>query len=47
MNENSNKVVRQKKEAPALDFRQLGQLCLSNWYWILVSMVACVLIAGI
>ena len=47
MNENSNKVVRQKKEIPALDFRQLGQLCLSNWYWILVSMVACVLIAGI
>ena len=36
-----------KEEKPAFDFRQLGLLCLSNWYWILVSMVACVLIAGI
>ena len=47
MNENSNKVVKLKEEKPAFDFRQLGLLCLSNWYWILVSMVACVLIAGI
>ena len=36
-----------KEEESALDFRQLWQLCLSNWYWILGSMVACVLIAGI
>ena len=36
-----------EEEESAFDFRQLGQLCLSNWYWILGSMVACVLIAGI
>ena len=36
-----------EEEESALDFRQLWQLCLSNWYWILGSMVACVLIAGI
>ena len=47
MNENSNKVVKLKEEKPAFDFRQLGLLCLSNRYWILGSMVACVLIAGI
>ncbi len=47
MNENSNKVVKLKEEESAFDFRQLGLLCLSNWYWILGSMVACVLIAGI
>ena len=47
MNENNNKVVRLEEEESALDFRQLWQLCLSNWYWILGSMVACVLIAGI
>ena len=47
MNENNNKVVRLEEEESAFDFRQLGQLCLSNWYWILGSMVACVLIAGI
>ena len=47
MNENNNNVVMLKEEESAFDFRQLGQLCLSNWYWILGSMVACVLIAGI
>ena len=36
-----------KEEESVFDFRQLWQLCLSNWYWILGSMVACVLIAGI
>ena len=47
MNENNNNVVMLEEEESAFDFRQLGQLCLSNWYWILGSMVACVLIAGI
>ena len=47
MNENNNNVVMLKKEESVFDFRQLWQLCLSNWYWILGSMVACVLIAGI
>ena len=47
MNENNNKVVRLEEEVFIFDFRQFWQLCLSNWYWILGSMVACVLIAGI
>ena len=47
MNENNNNVAMLKEEESAFDFRQLWQLCLSNWYWILGSMVACVLIAGI
>ena len=47
MNENNNNVAMLEEEESALDFRQLWQLCLSNWYWILGSMVACVLIAGI
>ena len=47
MNENNNKVVRLEEEVFVFDFRQFWQLCLSNWYWILGSMVACVLIAGI
>ena len=47
MNENNNNVAILKEEESAFDFRQLGLLCLSNWYWILGSMVACVLIAGI
>ena len=47
MNENNNNVAMLEEEESAFDFRQLGQLCLSNWYWILGSMVACVLIAGI
>lgn len=36
-----------EEEESALDFRQLWQLCLSNWYWILGCMVACVLFAGV
>ena len=47
MNENNNKVENLKKEKSAFDFKQLGQVCRSNWYWFLGSMVACVLIAGI
>ena len=47
MNENNNNVVMLEEEESVFDFRQLWQLCLSNWYWILGSMVACVLIAGI
>ena len=47
MNENKNNLVKLKEESPALDFRPLRLMCLSNWYWILGSMVACVLIAGI
>ena len=47
MNENNNNVAMLKEEESVFDFRQLWQLCLSNWYWILGSMVACVLIAGI
>ena len=47
MSDNSSKVVKLKEEVYASDFKQLRPLCLSNWYWILGSMVACVLIAGI
>ena len=47
MNENNNNVVMLEEEESAFDFRQLGQLCLSNWYWILGCMVACVLFAGV
>ena len=47
MNENNNNVVMLEEEESALDFRQLWQLCLSNWYWILGCMVACVLFAGV
>ena len=36
-----------EEEESAFDFRQLWQLCLSNWYWILGCMVACVLFAGV
>ena len=36
-----------KEEESVFDFRQLWQLCLSNWYWILGCMVACVLFAGV
>lgn len=36
-----------EEEESVFDFRQFFQMCLSNWYWILGSMVACVLIAGI
>lgn len=47
MNENNNNVVMLEEEESAFDFRQLGQLCLSNWRWILASVIACGLIAGI
>ena len=36
MNENNNNVVMLEEEESAFDFRQLGQLCLSNWYWIVM-----------
>ena len=47
MNENNNNVVMLEEEESAFDFKQFGQLCLSNWRWILASVIACGLIAGI
>ena len=43
-NQNQNVVM---EEESAFDFQQLWNLLLKNWYWVLASMVACVLVAFI
>ena len=43
-NQNQNVVM---EEESAFDFLQLWNLLLKNWYWVLASMVACVLVAFI
>ncbi len=47
MNETINNNPILEEEESAFDFKQLWNLFLHNWHWIVLSMVACVLIAGI
>lgn len=47
MNENINNNVVLEEEESAFDFKQLWTLFLSNWHWILASMITCVLVAFI
>ena len=47
MNENSDNTVMLEEEESAFDFNDLWQLFLSKWYWILLSMVACLFVAGL
>ena len=47
MNENSDNTVMLEEEESAFDFNELWQLFLSKWYWILLSMVACLFVAGL
>ncbi len=44
MNENNNPVILEDEES-AFDFKQLLNLFILNWHWILISMIACVLVA--
>ena len=39
--------ARQQSNAPIFDFQQLWALVLINWHWFVVSVVSCILIAGI
>ena len=45
MSENINNNVVLEEEESAFDFKQLWTLFLSNWHWILASMITCVLLA--
>ena len=47
MENNNNQNVMLEEEESAFDFKQLWNLFVSNWYWILISIVTCVLIAFI
>ena len=47
MNENSDNTVMLEEEESAFGFNELWQLFLSKWYWILLSMVACLFVAGL
>lgn len=47
MNDNINNNTILEEEESAFDFKQLWNLFLHNWNWIVLSMVVCVLIAGI
>lgn len=47
MSENINNNVVLEEEESAFDFKQLWTLFLSNWHWILASMITCVLVAFI
>ena len=47
MSENINNNVMLEEEESAFDFKQLWTLFLSNWHWILASMITCVLLAFI
>lgn len=47
MDNNNNQNVMLEEEESAFDFKQLWNLFVSNWYWILISIVTCVLIAFI
>lgn len=45
MSENINNNVVLEEEESAFDFKQLWTLFLSNWHWIIISMITCVLLA--
>lgn len=47
MENTNNQNVMLEEEESAFDFKQLWNLFVSNWYWILISIVTCVLIAFI
>lgn len=47
MSENINNKVILEEEKTSFDFRQLWKLLILNWYWIIISMVTCVLLAGL
>ena len=47
MSENINNNVVLEEEESAFDFKQLWTLFLSNWHWIIISMITCVLVAFI
>ena len=47
MSENINNNVVLEEEESAFDFKQLWTLFLSNWHWIIISMITCVLLAFI
>lgn len=47
MSENINNNVMLEEEESAFDFKQLWTLFLSNWHWIIISMITCVLLAFI
>ena len=42
---NSKTNVKLQRNDPPFEFKQLFNLCILNWYWFIVSIVACVLIA--
>lgn len=45
MENNNNQNVMLEEEESAFDFKQIWTLLVLNWHWILISMMACVLIA--
>lgn len=45
MENNNNQNVMLEEEESAFDFKQIWTLLVLNWHWILISMIACVLIA--
>ena len=45
MENNVNQNVMLEEEESAFDFKQIWTLLVLNWHWILISMIACVLIA--
>ena len=47
MSENINNNVMLEEEESAFDFKQLWTLFFSNWHWIIISMITCVLVAFI
>ena len=47
MSENINNNVVLEEEESAFDFKQLWTLFLLNWHWIIISMIACALVAFI
>ena len=51
MNENvvnsTRPLQRPQVSAPMIDFKELWTLAVVNWHWFVLSVVSCVLIAGI
>ena len=47
MSENNNNNVLLEEEGSAFDFKQLWNLFVLNWHWIIISMITCSLVAFI
>ena len=45
MNENNSNNVMLEEESSSFDFKQLWNLFILNWYWIIVSVIICFIIA--